>query len=85
LAGKSKGVFDTLDYLAANWLLPVGGILISIFVGWVLTNVFTRKELETGHGLFRLHGLWKFLLRFVCPAAIGWIIYSVIFTGKTFN
>jgi len=85
LAGKSKGVFDTLDYLAANWLLPVGGILISIFVGWVLTNVFTRKELETGHGLFRLHSLWKFLLRFVCPAAIGWIIYSVIFTGKTFN
>ena len=84
-AGKSQGVFDTFDYLATNWLLPVGGIMIAIFVGWILKNNFTKNEIEIGHGDFPLHSVWKFLLRFVCPVAVGWIIYAVIFMGKTFN
>ena len=84
-AGKSQGVFDTLDYLASNWLLPCGGILIAIFVGWVMDKSIKKREMEAGHGTFKLYGLWTFLLRFVCPVAIGWIIYAVIFQGKTFN
>jgi len=85
LGGKSQGVFDTFDYLASNWFLPVGGIFIAIFVGWVLKKVFTKKELEEGHGRFPFHTVWKFLLRFIDPIAVGWIIYAVIFLGKTFN
>jgi len=85
LGDKSQGMFDTLDYLASNWFLPVGGILIAIFVGWVLPNAFSKKEVEQGHGPFHFHSIWIFLLRFVAPAAIGWIVYSVIFLGKSFN
>ncbi|MBN1780018.1 sodium-dependent transporter [bacterium] len=85
LGGKSQGIFDTMDYLASNWFLPVGGILIALFVGWILPKAFSRKEVEEGHGPFRLHGLWIFLLRFVAPLAIGWIVYSVIILGKSFN
>lgn len=81
----TTGVFDTMDYLATNWLLPVGGILIAFFVGWILNQSLIRKEIETGHGSFAGFGLWRFLLRFVCPLAVGWILYSVIFLGKTFN
>jgi NSS family neurotransmitter:Na+ symporter len=84
LGDKSTGAFDTFDYLASNWLLPVGGLFIAVFVGWILKGAFTRKEVEAGHGPFALHGLWKVTLRFVCPAAIGWVIYAVIH-GKTFN
>jgi NSS family neurotransmitter:Na+ symporter len=74
-----------MDYLASNWLLPVGGMLIAIFVGWVLKKAATKQMIEEGHGPFALHAAWKFLLRFVCPLAIGWIIYSIIFSGVTFN
>lgn len=81
----TAGFFDTMDYLASNWLLPVGGMLIAIFTGWVLKSSFTRKMIEEGHGHFMFHGVWIFLLRFVCPIAIGWIIYSIIFSGVTFN
>ncbi len=81
---KTTGVFDTFDYLASNWLLPIGGLFIAVFAGWVLKGVFTRKEIEEGHGPFELHDLWKVTLRFACPAAIGWVIYSVI-QGKTYN
>ncbi len=84
LGDKTAGVFDTLDYLASNWFLPIGGLFISVFVGWVLKGAFTRREAETGHGPFALHDLWKVVLRFACPAAIGWVIYAVI-QGKAFN
>jgi NSS family neurotransmitter:Na+ symporter len=84
LGDKSQGVFDTLDYVASNWFLPVGGLFIAVFVGWFLTGAFTRKETEEGHGAFALHGLWRVVIRFVSPAAIGWVIYAVIL-GKKFN
>ncbi len=83
--GRSHGVFDTLDYLASNWFLPVGGILIALFVGWVMDKKIKQKEIETGHGPFAFYKVWIFLLRFVCPVAVGWIIYAVVFMGKTFN
>ena len=85
LAPKASGFFDTFDYLAANFLLPIGGLLTAIFVGWYLSSAFTKKEVEEGHGPFRLHLLWKTLLRFVCPGAIAWILYSVVFQGVKFN
>jgi NSS family neurotransmitter:Na+ symporter len=81
---RASGVFDTLDYLASNWMLPVGGLFIAVFVGWVLKSAFTRKEIEEGHGHFSLYDLWRVTLRFVCPAAIGWVIYAVVL-GKKFN
>ncbi|MGB5810421.1 MAG: sodium-dependent transporter, partial [Polyangiales bacterium] len=59
LVGKTAGVFNILDYAAANWLLPLGGLLTCLFVGWVLSNALTRDELSAGHGPFRLHGPWK--------------------------
>lgn len=83
--GRSEGVFDTLDYLASNWFLPVGGIFISLFVGWIMDKKLKKMEMETGHGPVKYYKFWIFLLRFICPAAVGWIIYAVIFMGKTFN
>ncbi len=83
--GDSRvGLFNVMDYLASNWMLPVGGFFISAFTGWFLSNRLTRDELEAGGGPFRYHWLWKLLLRIVCPLAIAWIIASVI-QGVAFN
>ncbi len=75
---STAGVFGTLDYLASNWFLPVGGFLIALFVGWVLTKDETLQELEMGHGPMKTFGIWRFLLRFAAPLAVGAIIVSVI-------
>jgi len=76
--GSTQGVFGTLDYLASNWFLPVGGLLIALFTGWLFSGRQAREELEQGHGPMRLFGLWQFLIRFVAPLAVGAIIVSVI-------
>jgi NSS family neurotransmitter:Na+ symporter len=76
---STAGVFGTLDYLASNWFLPVGGLFIALFTGWVLTSGETREELEEGHGpLGWPFAAWRFLIRFAAPAAVGAIIVSVI-------
>lgn len=76
---STAGVFGTLDYLASNWLLPVGGLFIALFAGWILTAKETRDELEEGHGpLGWSFGVWRFLIRFAAPAAVGAIIVSVL-------
>jgi len=85
LVGKNAGVFNILDYTAANWLLPLGGLLTSLFVGWVLSSPTTERELEEGHrGPFKLHTAWKWSLRILCPLAILAILIAVM-TGYTFN
>jgi NSS family neurotransmitter:Na+ symporter len=76
---STAGVFGTLDYLASNWFLPVGGLLISLFTGWVLGRGDARQELEEGNGpLGWTFPLWRFLIRIAAPAAVGAIIVSVI-------
>ena len=85
LVGRNAGVFNIFDYTASNWLLPLGGLFVSLFVGWAVSNALTEDELATGHGgPFALHRAWKWSLRIVCPAAILSILVAVM-TGYTFN
>ncbi len=73
-AFAGKTLFDLQDYLAVNIMLPIGGILIAVFVGWVMPASATREELDLPDSpLFRV---WRFLLRYVCPIAIGGILIS---------
>lgn len=61
-------LFDSLDFVTANILLPLGGFFTSIFAGWVLDREILRDEISD-HGRLRsrLFGLLVVLLRYVCP------------------
>ena len=65
-AGKT--LYDLIDYFTANLLMPLGGILISIFVGWRLKPAFLAEELSMKSRT--LFNIWLFLLRVVVPVAI---------------
>lgn len=66
-----KNVFDLLDYVTANLLLPLGGLLIAIYAGFVLPSRATAEELAaTGIG-FRI---WLFLTRYVAPTGIACVL-----------
>ena len=65
-----KNFFDSADYLASNWLLPLGGLFIAIFVGWVIPREVREEEFKRGSRLARLFPVWNFALRWLVPVAI---------------
>ena len=71
---EGKTVFDLVDGLAANFMLPLGGLLIAVFAGWFVSRKTSVEELGMGDGA--AYGLWRFLTRFVAPLALGVIIVA---------
>ncbi len=68
--------FDLLDYLTANIMLPLGGLLIAVFAGWVMSADQSREGLEMREGvMFRT---WWFLARFVAPIAVFVVFLKAI-------
>ncbi|MDD3885573.1 MAG: hypothetical protein PHI35_01730, partial [Victivallaceae bacterium] len=40
--------FDLIDYITSNWMIPLGGLLTCIFVGWVWSSRKAGRELRIG-------------------------------------
>lgn len=68
--------FDTIDYVTSSVMLPLGGALMAVFAGWVLTREVLRSELAfDSEALFTL---WRFLTRYVAPLAVGLVAVAKI-------
>lgn len=76
LSFGGKSFFDIMDYLATNLLLPIGGIFVAIFVGWVIAPKAMEEVTSNGAHPFPLAPLWCFFCRYVSPVAIGWILFE---------
>jgi NSS family neurotransmitter:Na+ symporter len=66
LGGKNFN--DVMDYFSTQILLPVGGLLIAVFAGWVVKKEATRDELTSLNAV--AYEVWHFLIRFVVPPAV---------------
>ncbi|MCZ6809461.1 MAG: sodium-dependent transporter [Proteobacteria bacterium] len=67
-AFAGKTIFDSLDFMAANILLLIGGLLISVFIGWVVPKHIKLDEIGVQEGLF--FTFWRFMIRFVIPPVL---------------
>lgn len=68
LPGFGQSFFDTMDLLTSNWMLPLGGLFIAIYAGWVMPERIRRAELSDLNG--GLAAAWLFLVRFVAPLLV---------------
>ena len=71
MAGRT--INDVLDFFSNQILLPLGGLLIAVFVGWFVSRQASTEELEFSHPL--LFKLWLILIRYVVPPAVAIIFY----------
>lgn len=70
-------IFDLFDFVTAKWMLPVGGILISVFVGWHLNKkVIVAEMTNYGTQKFPVIRTFIFLLKFVVPVLIALIFLN---------
>jgi len=72
-------IWDLLDYMSTKIMLPLGGLLIVIFVGFILSRKRVTEELTNEGALkARLLPVVLFLIRFVAPIAIALVFLNVI-------
>ncbi len=69
------GIFDFLDTLTTKIFMPLAGLLIAVFAGWVMKRADVEEEMGLPAGGF---GLWFNVVRFVSPVAIVLIFLNVI-------
>jgi NSS family neurotransmitter:Na+ symporter len=69
-----KNFFELVDFLTADILLPVGGILVALFASWIVKREISEAELEMG----RAYLLWRALARYIAPFAVALVFLRAI-------
>lgn len=68
--------FDQLDFLTSNLMLPLGGICIAIFAGWLMTKEKSQAELDMKSEVG--YSIWQVLIRFIAPIAVSIVLLHAI-------
>lgn len=72
-----KSIMDAVEFVAADIMLPIGGLLTALFAGWVLSKTITKEELDD-----KMHDwafkAWLWLTRVVTPLLILIVMASIL-------
>ncbi len=69
-------LFDFVNRVSGDYLLALGGILISLYVAYVWGWERFRDETNEGGGRFRVAPWWGPLIRFVIPIAVTLVLLA---------
>jgi NSS family neurotransmitter:Na+ symporter len=69
-----KTIFDTLDFLTTNIMLPLGGLFMALFVGWVMHKADVANEVQMNTPL--MYKIWLFILKFIAPLAVAVVLVN---------
>lgn len=70
-----KGLFDWLDFVCSTILVPIGGILVVVFIGHFMDKETVEGELVPLMGSF-LTKVWFFMVRYIIPIALVVVILN---------
>ena len=73
---KENGIFDILDILTTNIMLPLGGLFIALFAAWVMKREMSKGELAIKNE--KMFDLWYFLVRYVTPVGVTMVFLNVM-------
>ena len=72
-------IFDLMDWISANLLLPIGGLFIAIFIGWIYGRKKVQEEVAKGGNLSGLLlSVFMFLVKFIAPIAIAIVLLNKV-------
>ncbi len=71
-----KTFFDLMDYLTANIMLPLGGLCIALFAGWVMAQDNVKTELNFKK--LWVFKSWVVLIKYVSPVAVAIVFLNAI-------
>jgi NSS family neurotransmitter:Na+ symporter len=69
-------LMDIVDYILSNVLLPMGGLAITIFVGWFMDRKVVEDAVDGKlHGFFEL---WYIIIKYIAPLLIIIVMLSLL-------
>lgn len=74
-----ENFFGMADALTANILLPVGGIMISLFAGWFWGRDEVREEYMVELKYPWMYDVWLWSVRLVAPIAVAFVLANALF------
>ena len=67
-------LFELFDYVSSNIMLPIGGVMLSVFVGWIVDKKVVEEQLtDYGARKITLMRPIRFCIRYVAPLCISLI------------
>ena len=66
--------FDNLDFLTANIMLPLGGLLIAVFAAWKMNDKDVAEAVRMESPV--LFKVWRIILKFVAPVAVAIVLIN---------
>ena len=66
-----------MDFIFLSLFLPIGALLICIFLGYVWGMKNAVQEVLSGNPRFKLRPLWSFSVKYLSPIAILIILYFI--------
>ncbi len=68
-------IFDNVDHLTSNIMLPLGGVCIAVFAGWIMCRNSSAEELG---GVGTVYRVWRFLTRIVAPIGVLFVFLKAV-------
>lgn len=69
-------LFQVIDFITASIMLPIGGLLIALFAGWIMHQDSTEREFS-----FRsryIYTVWQVMVRYVSPILVFMVFLNII-------
>ncbi|MEM9057062.1 MAG: sodium-dependent transporter [Pseudomonadota bacterium] len=70
---REKNWFAITDTLTDTIMLPLGGLLVAVFSGWVVSKNLFRDEVRLEGAAF---SVWHFLVRYVAPVTLVGVLLA---------
>jgi NSS family neurotransmitter:Na+ symporter len=72
-----NSLFDFFDKLTTNIMLPLGGLTLCIFVGWVMDRAVVRSEVDISHPT--IYRVWYLFVRVLSPVGVAVVMINKLF------
>ena len=69
-----RNFFDATDFLTSQIMLPLGGIFIAIFVGWIMKKEHVLDGLGFKEDI--IFKAWYFSVRYIAPTLVGLVFLN---------
>ena len=69
-------LFQVIDFFTASIMLPLGGLLIAVFAGWVMHQDSTEREFSFRNNY--AYPVWQFMVRYVSPFLVLMVFLNII-------